>query len=113
MERIRIETGAKGQSAAGGRAWTTSSSQTRWAEWISFPAQARERYQMLNGKVTGELRFREAPTIGMGTTRFVWVTKGHPWYLKILWPVAPTDNVDGVQMLTSVVVEDRGETADE
>lgn len=111
MERIRIDTGSRGQSAAGGRAWSTSSSETWWAEWIDFPAEKRERYQSVDGKVTGELRFNGAPTIGMGTTRFVWVTKGHPWLLKVLWPAAPADNVDGVQRKTSVVVEDRGETA--
>jgi len=113
MERIRIETGAKTPTAAGGKAWVTSSSEEWPAEWISFPAEARERYQSIDGKVTGEFRFNGAPTITMSTTRFVWVTSGHPKYLKILWPAVPADNVDGAERLTSVVVEDRGETANE
>ena len=113
MERIRIETLTKGQSAAGGRTTTTSSSETWWAEWICFPAETRARYQSVDKEVTGELRFRGSPTIGMRNTRFVWVTKGHPWYLKVLWPATASDNIDGTGRLTSVVVVDRGETADE
>jgi len=113
MERIRIETGARAASAAGGRAWTTSTSETWPAEYISYSSEARARYQSLDVKVTGELRFNGAPTIGMGTTRFVWVTSGHPKYLKILWPVMAADNVDGAERLTTIVVEDRGDVADE
>ena len=113
MERIRVETGARTSTAAGGKAWVTSASEVWPAEWISFPAEARERYQSIDGKVTGELQFNGAPTINMSTTRFVWVTSGHPKSLRILWPAAPADNVDGAERLTSVVVVDRGDVADE
>lgn len=112
MEQIRVETGAKTDQPAGGTVWTASSSEIWPGEFISFPAEQRERYQSVDGRVTGELRFNGAPMIGMGTTRFVLVTLGHPNRLKIWWPAMPSDNVDTVQRLTSVVVEDRGDTAD-
>ena len=112
-DRVRIDTGSKAPSAAGGSSWSTSSSETWPMEWISFPAEKRERYQSLDCVVTGEMQFHGAPTITMGGTRFVWLTKGHPWYMKILWPVSASDNVDGVGRVTSVVVRDSGETADE
>ena len=112
-DRVRVETGSKAPSAAGGRTWTTSSTQNWPVEYIDYPTEKRLRYQSEDCEVTGELRFNGSPDIGMGTTRFVWLTKGHPWYLKIFYPISASDNVDTVGRLTSVPVLDSGETADE
>jgi len=111
-QRIRIETGSKAPSAAGGTTWSTSSSTTRYADAITITAEKRERYQSIDGEVVYEFRFRGRPTIGMGTTRFVWLTDGHPLDLRIFKPAAPATNPDGIGRYTNVLVTDTGETAD-
>lgn len=113
-QRIRIETGADVAQAAGGVAWTTASSETRWCETVAVsPAQAVQRYGCeLDAQIRYEFRFFDRPTIGLGTSRFVWVTDGHPNELKIYKPRSSPTNVDGIGAATSLLVEDTGEVAD-
>ena len=114
-QRIRINTGANVAAAAGGTVWTTSAplTVTRWCETISIsPAQAVQRYGCeLDAQIRYEFRFFDRPTIGLGTTQFVWVTDGHPNELKIYKPISSPTNVDGVGVVTSLLVEDTGEVA--
>lgn len=112
-DRIRIETGSKVPSPAGGTVWTPVSSITRCAEAVSVSAAARERYQSIDKVIEYEFQFRGRPTITMQGTRFVWVTNGHPNVLKIYVPVAPAENRDGVGRYTTVLVSGTGEVADE
>ena len=112
-QRIRINTGVNVAAAAGGTVWTTSSTETRWCETVSItPAQAVQRYGCeLDAQIRYEFRFFDRPTIGLGTTQFVWVTDGHPNALKIYKPVSSPVNVDSVGAVTSLLVEDTGEVA--
>ena len=112
-QRIRIETGANVAAAAGGTVWTTASSETRWCETVSIsPAQAVQRYGCeLDAQIRYEFRFFDRPTIGLGTSRFVWVTNGHPNELKIYKPRSSPVNVDSVGAVTSLLVEDTEEVA--
>ena len=112
-QRIRINTGADVTAAAGGTVWTTASTETRWCETVSIsPAQAVQRYGCeLDAQIRYEFRFFDRPTIGLGTTQFVWVTNGHPNRLKIYKPVSSPVNVDAVGCVTSLLVEDTGEVA--
>jgi len=110
-ERIRIETGSKPPQSAGGTKWVTTSTVTRWAEAVLVTAEALSRYQSIDAKVTHEFRFRDRPTITMKTTRFVWMSDGHPNKLKVYYPAAPAENVDGIGRYTSVLVVDSGEVA--
>ena len=114
-QRIRINTGANVTAAAGGTVWTTSSTETRWCDPISIsPAQAVSRYGCeLDAQIRYELRFFDRPTIGLGTTQFVWVTDGHPNELKIYKPRSSPVNIDSTGAVTSLLVEDTGEVADE
>jgi len=112
MQRIRIETGSKAPAAAGGTVWSTSSTDTRWANVIVKTVEAQSRYQSIDGVVDYEFVFRGRPTIALGTTRFVWITDGHPNKLRRYRPAAPPKNVDMHGRWTSVLVTDTGETAD-
>lgn len=112
-QRIRIETGLKTPASSGGSAWSTTSSVTRWAEVILISAIARERYQSIDKQVDYEFRFNDRQTITMRKTRFVWVTNGHPNNLKIYYPAAPAENVDGEGRMTTVLVTESTEVADE
>ena len=113
MERVRIETGSKAPAAAGGTAWSASSTETRWCECVFISAEKRERYQSIDGQVDYEFRFHDWPTITMAGSRFVWVTDGHPNALKIFYPVKPPQRMEGQRRATVVLVKDSGETADE
>jgi len=112
-QRIRINTGANVTAAAGGTVWTTSATETRWCETVSItPAQAVQRYGCeLDAQIRYEFRFNDRPTIGLGTSQFVWVTDGHPNALKIYKPISSPVNVDSVGAVTSLLVEDTGEVA--
>ena len=112
-QRIRINTGANVPGGPGGTTWTVSSTETRWCDPISIsPAQAVQRYGCeLDAQIRYEFRFFDRPTIGLGTTQFVLVTDGHPNELKIYKPISSPTNVDGVGVVTSVLVEDTGEVA--
>jgi len=110
-QRIRIDTGAYTPQAAGGVAWTTSSTETRWCEVASIsPAQAVQRYNCeLDAVVRFEFRFYDRPTIGLGTTRFVWATDGHPNERQIYKPRSSPVNADGQGIMTTLLVEFTGE----
>ena len=97
-QRIRINTGANVSLPAGGTAWTTSSTETRWCEVVSItPAQAVQRYGCeLDAVIRYVFLFFDRPTIGLGTSQFVWVTDGHPNELKIYKPRSSPVNVDAV-----------------
>ena len=112
-QRIRIETGSYAPDAGGGIGWTTTATETRWAEVVLVSAEAKERYQSLDKQVDYKFTFRGTPTISMKGTRFVWVTKGHPNKFKIFLPAAPPENTDQEGEWTSVYVTDTGERADE
>jgi len=114
-QRVRINTGSSAPQAAGGTAWTTASTETRWCQIVSItPAQAVQRYGCeLDAVIRFEFRFYDRPTITMRGTQFVWVTDGHPNKLKVYKPRSSPVNVDGVGAVTSLLVEDTGETADE
>jgi len=112
-QRIRIETGTYAPDAGGGIAWTTTATQTRWADTVLVSAEAQERYQSIDKQIDYKFTFRGTPTITMKGTRFVWVTKGHPNRLKIYLPAAPAENTDQLGEETSVLVTDTGEVASE
>ena len=112
-QRIRIETGSYAPSAGGGTTWTTTATETRWANAITITAEARSRYQSIDAVVEYEFRFRDRPTITLKGTRFVWVTNGHPNYLKRYGIAAPPTQEDGEGRYTNVLVSDTGEVASE
>jgi len=111
-QRMRIDTGAYTPQAAGGVAWATSSTETRWCEVASIsPAQAVQRYDCeLDEVIRYEFRFYGRPTIGLGTSRFVWATDGHPNEGKIYKAKSSPVNADGQGIVTTLLVEDTGET---
>jgi len=111
-QRIRIDTGKDTPQAAGGVAWATSATETRWCEAVSIsPAQAVSRYGCeLDAVIRYEFRFYDRPTIGLGTSRFVWATDGHPNEGKIYKPRSSPVNADGQGIATTLLVEDTGET---
>jgi len=110
-QRIRIDTGKDTPQAAGGIAWVTSSTETRWCEVASInPAQAVARYGCeLDAVIRYEFRFYDRPTIGLGTSRFVWETDGHPNEGKIYKPTSSAVNADGQGVATTLLVEYTGE----
>ncbi len=110
-QRIRIETGSKTPQPGGGTKWATTSSTVLWAEAITVSAEARPRYQSIDGVLSYLFRFRARPTITMKGSRFVWVTDGHPNHHKIYYPAAPSENIDGQGRFTSILVADSGEVA--
>ena len=108
-QRIRIDTGTRTSTATSPLgAWVTASSDTRWCESADIsPAMAVQRYDIeLDAVVRKELRFYDRPTITLGGTRFVWLTNGHPDYLKIYWPKSSPVNADGEGTVTTVLVEE-------
>ena len=105
MERIRVETGVRAPTATG-IAWASSGTETRWCDAVPVPSERAERYQSIDGRVDYEFRFNDWPTIGMGTTRFVWETNGHPNRLKIYTPVKPPTKLQGQRRRMIVLVRD-------
>ena len=110
-QRIRIETGTYAPDAGGGIGWTTTATQTLWADVVLVSAEAQDRYQSVDKQIDYKFTFRGTPTISMKGTRFVWVSKGHPNKLKIYLPAAPPENTDQLGEETSVYVTDTGEVA--
>ncbi|HUT86646.1 MAG TPA: hypothetical protein VMX15_00980 [Candidatus Heimdallarchaeota archaeon] len=116
MERIRIETGSRTETATSNMgAWKTGSSVTRWCECVPItPAQAVNRYDVpFDKQLMYEFRFFDKPTITLRNTRFVWVTNGHANCLKVYWPRSTPINIDGEGRRTSVLAEETEETVDE
>ena len=111
MERIRIETGSKTSTGAGGTTWVTTATDERWAEAVWIPTERAERYQSIDGRVDYEFKFLEWPTVTMAGSRCVWTTNGHPNYLKIYYLVKPPTKVEGGRRETLVLVRDSGEVA--
>ena len=112
-QRIRVETGTYAPDAGGGIGWTTTATQTKWADVVLVSAEAQDRYQSIDKQIDYKFTFRGTPTISMKGTRFVWVTKGHPNRLKIYLPATPPENTDQLGEETSVYVTDTGEVASE
>jgi hypothetical protein len=110
MERIRIETGSKVAGGAGGTTWTTTGTDVRWCDVAWVPTERAERYQSVDGKVDYEFRFHDWPTVTMASSRFVWVTNGHPNALKVFYPVKPPTKVEGQRRKMVVLVRESTET---
>ena len=113
IERIRIDTGSKTPQATGGTAWTTTATEIRWCDAVALSTKDIERYDSLDGKVDYELHFRGWPTVSMQSSRFVWLTNGHPNKGKVYEPVKPPTKVQGQRRAMIVLVRDTGETNNE
>jgi hypothetical protein len=110
MERIRIETGSKVTTGAGGTTWTTTATDVRWCKAKVISSEAAERYQSVDGRLDYEFEFRDWPTVTMANSRFVWVTNGHPNALKVFYPVKPPTKLEGQRRRMVVLVRESTET---
>jgi hypothetical protein len=110
-ERIRIETGSKTSTGVGGTTWVTTSSEERWCSCRQVSSTEAEKYQSIDGKVDYEFGFLDWPTVTMQSSRFVWVTNGHPLYLRIYYPVRPPERRDSDRRAMKILVRDSGEVA--
>ncbi len=110
-ERIRVETGTKATTGIGGTTWVTTSTDTRWATCVLVSSSDAEKYQSIDGRLDFEFRFLDWPTVTMANTRFVWLTDGHPNYLKIYYPVKPPEKYERERRKMVVLVRDSGEVA--
>jgi len=113
IERIRIDTGSKTPQSTGGTVWATTATEIRWCDVVALSTKDIERYDSLDGKVDYEFHFRGWPTVSMQSSRFVWMTNGHPNKGKVYEPVKPPTKVQGQRRAMIVLVRDTGETNNE
>ena len=105
-EKITIQTNTPVQGPTGWEDdWDTT--ETRWAEVVVLPAEAKLRYQQLDAIVDYRIKFRGSVTMTLDKTRFVRASKND----EILKPRSLPIEPEAKGRFTVVMVYDTGETA--
>ena len=101
-DRIRIEVKVKTPGASGPDIdWNEQA--TRWADVDELSVSARIAYQQAGvSEVTHMVTMRGPISLSLADNRFVWLNKGD----RILYPVAPPSNKDGLGRYYAIVARE-------